>query len=492
MGKFDVSLIRYLTSEDYRVLTAIEMGMRNHELVPLQLLAVIASLKHGGCHKILRELVRYKLVAYDATARRKSNNNEGYRLTNLGYDYLALKALAARDVINSVGNQIGVGKESDVYIVANENDEQMILKLHRLGRTCFRQLKNKRDYLKHRQSFSWLYLARLAAMKEFAFMKTLYEHKFPVPKPIDCNRHCVVMQLIDGYPLCSIKDIDEPGKIYDELMSIIIRLASYGLIHSDFNEFNLMVSDSGLITMIDFPQMVSTSHLNAEYYFDRDVQCIRDFFRRRFQFETDVYPKFADIKRLHSLDNDVRASGFSKELERQFEEVSDTIGLRQDIENPDHSFEEEDEDDEDNDDEEQEEEEDEEKEEAEVDEKSKLPSLENDVITKLAKIIDTNDLLSSPAVEEFGENKNFLFKPFHDKNEDEEENDDNDDTKSTVSTSHKLSTLTIDKDYVRAKVKQSLKKKLKQQHHRLCSKGEAALVTAQRRDQRDTIQLHLE
>ncbi|CAF5032147.1 unnamed protein product, partial [Rotaria magnacalcarata] len=54
-----------------------------------------------------------------------------YRLTNLGYDYLALKALASRDVINSVGNQIGVGKESDVYIVANEENEQMILKVHR-------------------------------------------------------------------------------------------------------------------------------------------------------------------------------------------------------------------------------------------------------------------------------------------------------------------------------------------------------------------------
>lgn len=90
--------------------------MRNHELVPLQLLAVIASLKHGGCHKILRELVRHKLVAYDATAKRKSSNNEGYRLTNLGYDYLALKALAARDTIYSVGNQVGVGKESGKHI----------------------------------------------------------------------------------------------------------------------------------------------------------------------------------------------------------------------------------------------------------------------------------------------------------------------------------------------------------------------------------------
>ncbi|CAF1598631.1 unnamed protein product, partial [Adineta ricciae] len=488
MGKFDVSLIRYLSSEDYRVLTAIEMGMRNHELVPLQLLAVIASLKHGGCHKVLRELVRYKLVAYDATARRKSCNNEGYRLTNLGYDYLALKALASRDIIHSVGNQIGVGKESDVYIVANENDEQMILKLHRLGRTCFRQLKNKRDYLKHRQGYSWLYLARLAAMKEFAFMKTLYEHEFPVPKPIDFNRHCVVMELIDGYPLCSIKDIDKPGKIYDDLMSIIIRLASYGLIHSDFNEFNLMISDDGKITMIDFPQMVSISHLNAEYYFDRDVQCIRDFFRRRFEFETDVYPKFADIKRIHSLDNDVRASGFTKELEKQFEEVSETIGLRQDAQHSDHSFEEEEEEEES----EIEEEEEEEEEEQVKSSLSSPPQPETEQVTKLIKIIDTNHLLSAPTVEELAENKNYLFKPFHDENKQEASDDDSDDMKSTVSTTQKLSALSIDKDYVRAKVKQSLKKKLKQQHRRLCTKGEAALVTAQRRDQKETIQLHLE
>ncbi|CAF3705079.1 unnamed protein product [Rotaria sp. Silwood1] len=480
MGKFDVSLIRYLTAEDYRVLTAIEMGMRNHELVPLQLIAVIASLKHGGCHKVLRELVRYKLVAYDATARRKSSNNEGYRLTNLGYDYLALKALSSRDAIYSVGNQIGVGKESDVYIVANENDEQMILKLHRLGRTCFRQLKNKRDYLKHRQGYSWLYLARLAALKEFAFIKTLYEHKFPVPKPIDLNRHCVVMELIDGYPLCNIKDIDKPGKIYDELMSIIVRLASYGLIHSDFNEFNLIINDNGRITMIDFPQMVSISHINAEYYFDRDVQCIRDFFRRRFHFESDHYPKFADIKRLHSLDNDVRASGFSKELEKQFEEVSETIGLRQDVDKDNHSVDEENDDDDDDDDE-------------EIDEEPTSSLPENDGMSKLTQIIDGNHLLASPILDEFDENENHRFKPFQDDNKQElEETKDHDDNQSVVSTSQKLSELSIDKDYVRAKVKQTLKKKLKQQHRRLCTKGEAALVTAQRRDHRETIQLHLE
>ena len=40
----------------------------------------------------------------------------GYRLSYPGYDYLALKALASRDVVYSVGNQIGVGKESGTTI----------------------------------------------------------------------------------------------------------------------------------------------------------------------------------------------------------------------------------------------------------------------------------------------------------------------------------------------------------------------------------------
>lgn len=95
---------------------------------------------------------------------------------------------------------------------------------------------------------------------------------------------------------CSVKNIVNVGKAYDDLMSIIVRLASYGLIHCDFNEFNLMISDEGKITMIDFPQMVSISHLNAEFYFDRDVQCIRDFFKRRFDFDSDAFPRFSDIK----------------------------------------------------------------------------------------------------------------------------------------------------------------------------------------------------
>lgn len=61
----------------------------------------------------------------------------------------------------------------DIYIVASPEGEQYALKLHRLGRTSFRNLKNKRDYHKHRKNMSWLYLSRLSAMKEYAYMKVL-------------------------------------------------------------------------------------------------------------------------------------------------------------------------------------------------------------------------------------------------------------------------------------------------------------------------------
>ena len=41
--------------------------------------------------------------------------DDGYRLTYMGYDYLALKALMERGSIAAVGTQIGVGKESGTF-----------------------------------------------------------------------------------------------------------------------------------------------------------------------------------------------------------------------------------------------------------------------------------------------------------------------------------------------------------------------------------------
>lgn len=109
--KLDVNVLRYLTKEDFRVLTAVEMGQKNHEIVPVTLVDSIAGLKHGGTFRCLKALLKHKLVHHDSSAY------DGYRLTYMGYDFLAIKALVNRGHIASVGRQIGVGKESDIFEV---------------------------------------------------------------------------------------------------------------------------------------------------------------------------------------------------------------------------------------------------------------------------------------------------------------------------------------------------------------------------------------
>ena len=103
-----------------------------------------------------------------------------------------------RGVLAKVMNQVGIGKESDIFLCKDHGGKDMILKLARLGRQSFKTVKNNRDYLQGRTQYNWLYLSRLATAKEFTFMQALHKVGFPTPVPIDSNRHAILMSLIDG------------------------------------------------------------------------------------------------------------------------------------------------------------------------------------------------------------------------------------------------------------------------------------------------------
>ena len=197
-------------------------------------------------------------------------------------------------------------------------------------------------------------------------MQVLRKNGFNVPEPVAQSRHTVVMELIDAFPLRQIQSVPDPAGLYAELIDVILRLASFGLIHGDFNEFNILIKEIGVpsepetandkvdndkapqmpdtkfvgsrampaITpvMIDFPQMISIDHANAEMYFDRDVGCVKRFFERRFSFVSDVAgPHFADVKKLtaankgNRLDVEVEASGFSKKMAKELETYMEAI-----------------------------------------------------------------------------------------------------------------------------------------------------------------------
>jgi RIO1 family len=116
-----------------------------------------------------------------------------------------------------------------------------------------------------------------------------------------------------------VSEVADVESLFDDLMNLIVKFANHGVIHGDFNEFNIIINDKGKPIIIDFPQMVSTSHQNADMFFDRDVTCIRDFFKRRFGYESSIHPTFADIEREDSLDVEVYASGFTKKMKNDLE-----------------------------------------------------------------------------------------------------------------------------------------------------------------------------
>ena len=226
---------------------------------------------------------------------------------------------------------LGVGKESDVYMAYNDEDEIFAVKLHRLGRTSFRTVRANRDYLQRGKcSDSWLHLSCLSASKEYSYMNALYSSgMIPVPRPVDYNRHCVVMEWIDGVPLSGLRELPdgmEVESLYCKLMMLIQKLAECGLIHGDFNEFNLMMrcQEPYELVLIDFPQMISTNHSNAEEYYERDIECVRRWFLRKFGYEHHDAQSHGDVPRLENiqrndlhLDTVVEASGFDPKLRRQ-------------------------------------------------------------------------------------------------------------------------------------------------------------------------------
>ena len=396
--RFDLTALRYLNKDDFRVLTAIEMGMRNHEIVPVDLIQSISKIRNTSVRRILANLLKHKLIKHTKI------QYDGYSLNYLGYDFLAIHSLIKQGILVQIGTKIGVGKESDVYLCyvknvnseiseeeynkikeniltenalkeqnrqkkleekrnkkkeKNEENEENLekdekeeeqkeeeeeeeveeevsyfqndlpktiqttmgeltiacIKFARLGRTSFRAVKIKRDYVKSQTHYNWLYLSRLSSQNEYKNMKGLYSHGFSVPRPYGYNRHAIIMEYIQSYPLNKVDEIKDKEAVYHKMMDFILKLGENGLIHGDFNEFNILlnINKPDEIVVIDFPQMISIHHSEAENYFKRDVQCVKNFFIKKFNITFDEDLKFEDIKQINFLDQELKAYGYLKE-----------------------------------------------------------------------------------------------------------------------------------------------------------------------------------
>jgi len=262
-----------LEQEDFNLLSGVEHGMRFSEWVAREKLPDFA--------RLTAEEVDYRLdrVEDRGLVERQTIQYEGFRLTFEGYDVLALKAFAERETVSGFGAPLGVGKESDVFEV--ESYKPMALKFHREGYTNFREVQKERDYTSDNDHVSWFYTARKAAEREHDALHALYPD-VNVPRPIDQNRHAIVMEKIDGVELnrAKLEDGQVVG-VLDLILREIAKAYDEGYVHADISEYNVFVREDGVL-LFDWPQSVPTDHENAREFLGRDVRNIVSYFRRKY------------------------------------------------------------------------------------------------------------------------------------------------------------------------------------------------------------------
>lgn len=278
-----------LQPEEIQVLQTLEEMTHRFEYVPAQEIKNRSAIDGEEALFLLSKLNKKGLV------QRKKERYLGYLISQAGYDALALYDLAQKDVIISLGQPYGVGKESTVYRALDADNQEVAVKFLRWGRTSFRRVRRLRT-LRDESLHSWMDFSQRAATREFAALKILENAGGKVPRPIAVNRHVIVMSRMSGELLLNIIELNNAQNILEQIIQQV-RLAYHKaeLVHGDLSEYNIFVDENNEITLFDWPQWQPLTHPNALWLLRRDLTNVTTFFRRRFRILYDVEKTLARV-----------------------------------------------------------------------------------------------------------------------------------------------------------------------------------------------------
>ena len=96
--------------------------------------------------------------------------------------------------------------------------------------------------------------------------------------------------------LVSVKDLEQPSIVLQNILSSVGIAYKNHIIHSDLSEYNVLVGETSCDTwIIDWPQAVTTDHPNAQQLLKRDVFNIVRFFNRRFAVGKNLDDALRDV-----------------------------------------------------------------------------------------------------------------------------------------------------------------------------------------------------
>jgi RIO kinase 2 len=277
-------LVSLLNKSDFKILKVFASSLKTRQFLNLPTLSQYSNLSQRLVEHHLERLVKSGLVG---------KSNIGFTLLVTGLDIYVLKILSNRNTITSIGPQIGIGKEAEIYLAHDSQEQDKILKMFRLGRSSFKQIKRKRDI--NTSTSSWLLLNIQTAKREYDILNHLRHSSISFPTPLYRSFHCIVMEPFYGTRLADAESLDDPQSVLEKIINNVKIAYHNGYINGDLNEYNIMVNNDNIF-ILDWPQAIKVDTINANVVLMRDVKNILKFFSKKYKVERDIGNTINDIK----------------------------------------------------------------------------------------------------------------------------------------------------------------------------------------------------
>lgn len=264
-----------VSPNEYIVLKTLLELRDKYEFVPEDLLQSKIDFSKTEFEIAISKLRNLRAVYVDRVLGKR-----GYRLTFTGLDILSIKMLYVNKILRNLGLIIGEGKESNVYYGYDFNDNTIVVKFHRVGKTSYRNARKLRGY---REKKNWITVTLDNARREFQALKCLSENYANVPKPLGYSLNAIAMEYIEGTRLDKSK-LQNPRQVLDNILGTIrIAYVNCGIVHGDLSPYNILVDFNETPYVIDWPQW---REKDLELL-NRDLSILLNFFENKYNITLD-------------------------------------------------------------------------------------------------------------------------------------------------------------------------------------------------------------
>ena len=225
--------------------------------------------------------------------RKSRKSREEWKIYKNVFDQFTTRKLfdlASQGYIGELEQPVALGKEANIFLAHNKDDNPVIVKIYRLENCNFNKMHSYinsdprftgLENQKRKIVFSWV-------QREYRNLMIARE-KIKVPTPILFRDNILLMEMIGEEEIApQLKDSEpeNPKEFCEKIIKNIELLMDAGLVHGDLSDFNILNNNEEPI-FIDFSQATPLKTHGAREMLERDIKNVLAHFKRSLKPDTE-------------------------------------------------------------------------------------------------------------------------------------------------------------------------------------------------------------